>query len=95
MARGSAVKQVLGPGDAVEVAGDRLEAVVDRDGAVVEVLDLLQDRIGAAIGEDIAGDSRTGKRFTCASAAAVTMFVAPGPMEEVTAIAFRRRLVLA
>ena len=49
-------QDVLGPGDAVEVAGDGLEAVVGRDGAVVEVLDLLQDRVGAAVGEDVAAD---------------------------------------
>ena len=49
-------QEVLGPGDAVEVAGDRPEAVVGRDRAVVEVLDLLQHRVGAAVGEDVAAD---------------------------------------
>ena len=49
-------QDVLGPGDAVEVAGDRLEAVVGRDRAVVEVLDLLQHRVGPAVGEDVAAD---------------------------------------
>ena len=37
----------------------------------------------------------TGRRLTWASAAAVTMLVEPGPIEEVTACARRRRLVLA
>jgi hypothetical protein len=32
------------------------------------------------------GRNSTGKRFTCASAAAVSRLVAPGPMEVVTAI---------
>ena len=39
------------------------------------------------------GTNSTGSRFTWASAAAVTMFVAPGPMEEVTIIARRRQAV--
>ena len=51
-------QKVLGPGDPVEVASDRSEAVIGGDRAVVEVLDLLQDRIGAAIGEDVARDQQ-------------------------------------
>ena len=49
-------QEVLGAGEAVEVAGDRLEGVVGRDGAVVEVLDLLEHRVGAAVGEDVAAE---------------------------------------
>ena len=49
-------QEVLGAGDAVEVADDRPEAVVGRDRAVVEVLDLLQHRVGPAVGEDVAAD---------------------------------------
>ena len=45
---------LLGPGDAVEIARDRAEAVVRRDGAVGEHLDLLQHGVGAAVGEDVA-----------------------------------------
>ena len=40
--------------DAVEVARDRPEAVVGGDAAVVEVLDLLQHRVGRARDEDVA-----------------------------------------
>ena len=38
------------------------------------------------------GSSRTGSRFIVARAAPVTMFVAPGPMEEVQAKVWRRFL---
>ena len=41
------------------------------------------------------GSSSTGRRFTCASAAAVTRFVAPGPIEVVTAIMRRRKCAFA
>jgi len=41
------------------------------------------------------GISRTGRRLTCAIAAAVTMLVAPGPIEDVQAIMRLRREALA
>jgi hypothetical protein len=41
------------------------------------------------------GSSSTGRRFTCASAAAVTRLVAPGPMEVVTAMMRRRKCAFA
>ena len=41
------------------------------------------------------GRSRTGRRFTWATAAAVTMFVAPGPIDVVQAIMRRRACALA
>ena len=41
------------------------------------------------------GSSSTGSRLTVASAAPVTMFSAPGPIEEVTASVACRRLCLA
>ena len=41
------------------------------------------------------GNSRTGRRLAWATAAAVTMFVAPGPIELVQAIMRRRPLALA
>ena len=47
---------MFGPRDAIEIARDRAEAVVRRDRAVVEILDLLQHRVGATVGEDIAAD---------------------------------------
>ena len=51
-------EQLLGPHDAVEVAADRPEGVVDGHGAVVEVLELLQHRVGRAVGEDVAGEEQ-------------------------------------
>ena len=51
---------LLGPGDAVEIARDRTEGVVGRDRAVAEILDLLQHRIRRAIGEDVAGQEEHG-----------------------------------
>jgi hypothetical protein len=43
----------------------------------------------------LAGNNSIGRRLAWATAAAVTMFVAPGPMELVQAIMRRRRLALA
>ena len=40
------LQQLLGPGDPVPVAGDRLEGVVDAEGGIAPVLDLLQHRVG-------------------------------------------------
>ena len=42
-----------------------------------------------------AGSRSTGSRLTCAAAAAVTRFVAPGPMDVVTAIMRRRWVAFA
>ena len=50
--------QLLGPRDAVEIARHRPEAVIDATRAVAEILDLLQHRIGQAVGEDIAGQQQ-------------------------------------
>src|ERR1700720_4945005 len=41
------------------------------------------------------GSSKTGRRFTVAAAAPVTMFVAPGPIEVVQASVRIRKLALA
>src|SRR5512145_1127218 len=41
------------------------------------------------------GRNSTGRRFTCATAAAVTMLLAPGPIEVVQAIIRRRACALA
>ena len=49
---------LLGPGDAVEIARHGTKAIVCRNGAVAEILDLLQDGIGPAIGKDIAGQQK-------------------------------------
>ena len=46
--------QLLGPRDPVPVAGDRLERIVDGRIAAPGQLELLQDRVHAARGEDIA-----------------------------------------
>ena len=46
---------LLGPRDAVEIARHRPEAVIGADRAVAETLDLLQHRVGRAVGEDVAG----------------------------------------
>ena len=51
---GQADEDLLGPHDAVEIARDRPEAVVRRQRAVAEGLDLLEDGIGNAVGEDVA-----------------------------------------
>ena len=48
---------LLRPGDTVEIARDRAEGVIGADGAVLPGLDLLQHRVGAARGEDIAGQA--------------------------------------
>ena len=42
--------------DAVPVAGHGAEGVVHRRGRIVEVLDLLQHRVGPAVGENVAGE---------------------------------------
>ncbi len=39
--------------------------------------------------------SSSGRRLACATAAAVTMFIAPGPTDEVAAMNCRRRMALA
>ena len=46
---------LLGVGDPIPVAGDRAERVVDRRARGGEVLDLLKDRVGPAVREDVAG----------------------------------------
>ena len=46
---------LLRPPDAVEVARDRAEAVVDRDVARGRILELLEHRVGPPRGEDVAG----------------------------------------
>jgi hypothetical protein len=50
-----------GLGDAVPVAGDGLEGVVDRDGRIVELLDLLQHRVGGAADVVVAGEQQHGQ----------------------------------
>ncbi len=52
---------LLGAGDAVEVARHRTEAVIGGHRAIAEILDLLQNRIRAAIGEDVAGKEQDGQ----------------------------------
>ena len=63
--RGHGVRQrvhdLLGPGDAVPVAADRLERVVDGDRRIVEVLDLLQHRVGDPALERVARQQQHGQ----------------------------------
>ena len=58
IARGKRGQQMLGAGEAVEVAADRAEAVIRADRPIIEILDLLQHRIRPAICEDVAGDQQ-------------------------------------
>ncbi|GAA3209448.1 hypothetical protein GCM10020256_06770 [Streptomyces thermocoprophilus] len=50
--------QRLGAGDAVEVAGDRAEGVVDGDIGLHRVLQLLEQRVGGVRGEVVAGQQQ-------------------------------------
>ena len=52
---------LLRAGDAVKIARHRLEAIIGRDRAIAEILDLLQNRIRATIGKDIAGNQQYGQ----------------------------------
>jgi hypothetical protein len=87
-------KQLLGPGDAVEISADRAEAVVGADGGVAEISICWSTGSGPRPAKTSPGTNDTGRRLTCAVAAAVTMLVALAPMEEVTIIARRRRVCL-
>ena len=58
---GKGCQQLLRPHDAVEITADRAEAVIHRHRAIAEIFELLQDRIGPTIGEDVAGDQQHGK----------------------------------
>jgi hypothetical protein len=49
---------MLRPTDAVEVSADGAETVASAYRTIVEILNLLQHRIGPAVGEDIAGDQQ-------------------------------------
>jgi hypothetical protein len=90
-----AFKDLLRAADAISPARDRPEAIIDRDGRVAKPLNLLQHGIGAPAREDVTRQEQQRKAVACATAAAVTMFVARGPMELVQAIMRRRRLALA
>ena len=52
---------LLGTRDAVEIARHRAEAVVGAHRSVAEILDLLQNRVGPAVGEHVAGDQQHGQ----------------------------------
>ncbi len=49
---------LLGPRDAVPVANDGLVAVVDGEGRVAELLDLLEHGVRRAVGEGVAGEEK-------------------------------------
>ena len=59
------------------------------------MLDLLQHRVGHAVGEDIAREEQHRQPVRMGEPAAVTMFVAPGPIEDRATMICRRRLALA
>jgi hypothetical protein len=59
------------------------------------VLDLLQHRVGQAVGEGVAREEQDRQAVGMGAPAAVTMFRAPGPMDEVAIMICRRRLALA
>ena len=89
-------QQLLGPSDAIEVTRHRTEAVIHRGGSIGPVFQLLQyPGLGRRDANTSPGRNSTGKRLTCATAAAVTMLLAPGPMELVQAIIRRLREALA
>ena len=59
------------------------------------MLDLLQHRVGDAALEGVARSRSSGSRFASAAPAAVTMFVAPGPIEDVATMICCRRVAFA
>ena len=58
------LQDLLGPGDAIPIARNRPEAVGDGRGRIAEVLDLLEDGIGQAAGEDIACQQKDGEAIS-------------------------------
>ena len=84
-------EHLLGPRDAVEVARHRPEAVVRRDRPSPKSSTCCSTGSGRRLANTSPGSSSTGSRLTCATAAAVTMLVAPGPIDVVQAIMRRRR----
>ena len=70
-------------GDPVPVAGHGAKDIRDRDRGIAEDLDLLQHRIDEAMLEGVSRDQEDGRRLAWATAAAVTMLVDPGPIEDV------------
>ena len=58
---GQRLDDLLGPADAIPVAGDRLEGVGNRDRGVVEVLDLLEHGVDDAVLERVAGEQQHGQ----------------------------------
>ena len=92
---GSDADDLLRPGDPVPVARHGLEGVVDADRRVAEVLDLLQHRVGQRLTKVSPDEQQDRQAVGCATPAAVTMLVAPGPIELVATMICRRRLALA
>ena len=85
IASSSAGDQLLRPRDPVEVARDRLEASLTDMSASCGASICCSTGCGARVANVSPGSSSTGSRLTVASAAPVTMFVAPGPTEDVHA----------
>ena len=82
---GQGAQDLLRPGDAVPIAGHRLEGSRSRSRlGSREMLHLLQHGIGNAAGEDVArAAAAPAGGWHGPAAAAVTILAAPGPMEEV------------
>ena len=59
------------------------------------MLDLLQDGVGDTAGVGVPHQQQKGSRLAMAAPAAVTMLRAPGPMDEVATMTWRRRAALA
>ena len=83
------------PGDAVEIARYGPEAIIGRNSAVGKILHLLQNRIGYAIGKDIAGQQQQGQAIDMGESRSGHHIGGAGADELVTAIMRRRKLALA
>ena len=85
-------EQLFRPGDPVKELGQRPEGVVDGDVVGVGLFELLQHRVAARVANVSLGSSSTGSRLVVASAAPVSRFEEPGPIEVLIAKVWRRRV---
>jgi Periplasmic binding protein-like domain len=89
------LEELLGARDPIPVARNRPEAVVGGDRGIAESSTCWRTGSGMRLAKTSPGRSRTGCRLTCATAAAVTRLVAPGPIDVVQTIIRRRACALA
>ena len=87
--------ELLGPLDAVEEARDRRSSRSPTRRRRAGCSSCCSTGLATRVAKRSPGSSRTGRRLTVASAAPVTMFVAPGPIEVVQASVERRSLCRA